>query len=59
MNQNLAVRLEGIVDCIIELEVSEGKTVRKMRIKKMRGRKTSSRWVQFEIDSKKGIIFLV
>jgi len=56
---NLISRLEEVVDCVIELEVSKGKTVRRMRVKKMRGRKTSGKWIQFEIDSEKGIVFLV
>jgi len=56
---NLISRLEEAVDCVIELEVSKGKTVRRMRVKKMRGRKTSGEWIRFEIDSKKGIVFLV
>jgi len=56
---NLISRLEEAVDCVIELEVSKGKTVRRMRIKKMRGRKTSGKWIRFEIDSAKGIVFLV
>jgi len=55
---NLISRLEEAVDCVIELEVSKGKTVRRMRIKKMRGRKTSSKWIRFEINSEKGIVFL-
>lgn len=56
---NLISRLEEAVDCVIELEVSKGRTVRRMRIKKMRGRKTSSKWIRFEIESAKGIVFLV
>jgi len=56
---NLISRLEEVVDCVIELEVSKGRTVRRMCIKKMRGRKTSGKWIRFEIDSAKGIIFFV
>jgi PKD repeat protein/KaiC/GvpD/RAD55 family RecA-like ATPase len=59
MESNLISRLEETVDCVIELEVSKGKTVRKMRVKKIRGRKTSGKWIRFEIHSKKGIVFLV
>jgi PKD repeat protein/KaiC/GvpD/RAD55 family RecA-like ATPase len=56
---SLANRLEEAVDCIIELEASSdtGKSVRKLRVKKMKGRKTSEKWVRFEIDSSKGIVF--
>jgi PKD repeat protein/KaiC/GvpD/RAD55 family RecA-like ATPase len=55
----LANRLEETVDCIIELDEStnKGKTVRRLRVKKMRGKKTSDKWVRFEIEPKKGIIF--
>jgi KaiC/GvpD/RAD55 family RecA-like ATPase len=56
---NLANRLEETVDCIIELDEStdKGKTVRRLRVKKMRGKKTSDKWVRYEIDPKKGIVF--
>jgi KaiC/GvpD/RAD55 family RecA-like ATPase/PKD repeat protein len=55
----LTNRLEEIVDCIIELDEStnKGKTVRRLRVKKMRGKKASDKWVQFEIDPAKGIVF--
>ena len=58
---NLLSRLEEAVDCVIELDVSksQGKTIRRLRIKKMRGRKASDKWIQFEIDPAEGIIFLV
>ena len=56
---NLANRLEETVDCIIELDEStnKGKTVRRLRVKKMRGKETSDKWVRFEIEPNKGIIF--
>jgi KaiC/GvpD/RAD55 family RecA-like ATPase/PKD repeat protein len=56
----LISRLEGAVDCIIELDVStsQGKTIRKLRIKKMRGRKAFDKWIEFEIDPAEGITFL-
>ena len=58
---NLISRLEEVVDCIIELDVKSGpkETLRKMRIKKMRGRRTSEKWVRYEITQKKGILFLL
>ena len=45
-------RLEEIVDCIIELEVDEKKveTDRRMRVKKLRGRKFHHEWVSFKIE---------
>jgi KaiC/GvpD/RAD55 family RecA-like ATPase len=56
---SLTNRLEETVDCILELDEStnKGKTVRRLRVKKMRGKKTSDKWVQFEIDPAKGIVF--
>ncbi len=54
-------KLEEIVDCVIELRVSEakGKTLRKMRVKKMRGRSFVDTWISFDIKAKKGIVFSV
>jgi PKD repeat protein/KaiC/GvpD/RAD55 family RecA-like ATPase len=56
----LTNRLEEAVDSVIELDenMNKGKTVRKLRVKKMRGKQTSDKWVQFEIDPTKGIVFL-
>jgi KaiC/GvpD/RAD55 family RecA-like ATPase len=58
---SLMSRLEEFADCVIELETTlhEGKTIRKLHVKKMRGRKPSEKWVRFEIDQEKGIMFLV
>lgn len=60
IDANLANRLEENVDCIIELDVclNQGKTVRRMHIRKMNGRNPSDGWVQFKIDRDKGITFL-
>jgi len=51
-------KLEEIVDCIIELDVVEEKTqtVRRMRVRKMRGRSFSDQWVSFKIDAKRGLV---
>jgi len=53
-------RLEEIIDCIIELDVHEekGKTWKRMRIKKLRGRGVANVWIPFKIELKKGITFL-
>jgi KaiC/GvpD/RAD55 family RecA-like ATPase len=53
-------RLKEIVDCIIELDFEEenGATSRKMRIRKLRSRKSVNTWVPFEIKPRKGIVFL-
>ena len=57
---HLMRKLEEIVDYIIELDVYEekGKTVRKMRSKKLRGRRLVHRWIFFKIESRKGLTFL-
>jgi KaiC/GvpD/RAD55 family RecA-like ATPase len=56
---DLLNRLEEIVDCIIELNVHEekGKTLRRMRIGKLRGRRVAHGWIPFKIGSKNGISF--
>jgi KaiC/GvpD/RAD55 family RecA-like ATPase len=59
MNRSLTKRLEQMVDCVIELGTNEENATRRIRIKKMRGRNTSAKWKHFEIDSTRGIIFLV
>lgn len=57
----LVSQLEEIVDCMIELDANQikGEIVRRLRIKKIRGRTVSDKWVQFEISPEKGIIFPV
>jgi KaiC/GvpD/RAD55 family RecA-like ATPase len=54
-------KLEEIVDCIIELQAIEdrGKIVRRLRVKKLRGRDFLDEWIPFRIESKTGITFLV
>jgi KaiC/GvpD/RAD55 family RecA-like ATPase len=58
---DLMRRLEEIVDCIIELDVpdAKGKTWKRLRIRKLRGRKATNVWISFNIESRKGIIFLL
>jgi len=53
-------RLEETIDCIIELDVYEekGKTWKRMRIRKLRGRRVANAWIPFKIELKKGITFL-
>lgn len=55
----LISQMEEIVDCIIELDVNEdkGEIIRRLRIKKMRGRNSSDKWVRFEISPERGVIF--
>ena len=61
IKSDLVNLLEEVVDCVIELDVkiSGERVVRKMRIKKMRGKKTSEKWVRFEIIPERGIVFPV
>jgi len=53
--------LEDVVDCIIELATERvgGKTSKKIRIKRFRGRGFSDMWVSFKIDPNKGLVFLL
>jgi len=52
-------RLGEIVDCIIELKITEekGKVIRKLCIKKLRGRESSQSWVPMNIEPGKGLTF--
>ncbi len=56
----LTRRLEEIVDCVIELDVHDKQveTERRMRVKKLRGRRFLHQWVSFKIDQKKGFALL-
>lgn len=58
---DLMGRLEEIVDSVIELNVSreKEKVVRKLRIKKMRGRECSSTWWPIDIEPGKGVTFFL
>jgi len=61
LSQDMTRRLEEIVDCIIDLEVSEKtrEMQRKVRIRKLRGRPFSDQWMSFKIDMKKGFVLSV
>jgi len=52
-------RLEGLSDCIIELETFERRGIpsRRLRVKKIRGRKHSEKWVEFSVEAPQGIVF--
>ncbi len=58
LQEDLRRKLEEIVDCIIEFDVAEERTqtARRMRIRKMRGRSFSDRWISFKIDAERGLI---
>jgi KaiC/GvpD/RAD55 family RecA-like ATPase len=51
-------RLEEVVDCIIDLEIKEqkGETMKRLRIRKMRGRPVSDLWIKFTVNKKKGFL---
>lgn len=59
LDKDVLSRLEGLSDCIIELETREkrGGPSRRFRIKKIRGRKHSRRWIEFSIEAPDGIVF--
>lgn len=54
------VKLEEAADCVIETQLQEsGKGQRrKLRVKKLRGKPYTDKWVSFQIESGKGIVFL-
>jgi KaiC/GvpD/RAD55 family RecA-like ATPase len=59
LDKDVLSRLEGLSDCIIELETyrKRGVPSRRLRIKKIRGRKHSQRWIEFSIEAPDGIVF--
>jgi len=58
LQEDLRRKLEEIVDCIIDLDTTEEKKqkVRRIRVRKMRGRSFSDQWISFKIDAKNGLI---
>jgi KaiC/GvpD/RAD55 family RecA-like ATPase len=61
VSQDITSGLDEIADCIIELSVQtekEGKTSRKLHIKRLRGRGFRDMRVPFKIDPAKGLMFL-
>jgi KaiC/GvpD/RAD55 family RecA-like ATPase len=59
LDKDVLSRLEGLSDCIIELETIEkkGTSFKRLRIKKIRGRKHPRRWIEFSIEAPDGIVF--
>jgi len=53
-------RLEEAVDGIIELNIyeEEGQSLRRMRVKKLRGQRHLNEWVLYDIKADVGIVFL-
>jgi KaiC/GvpD/RAD55 family RecA-like ATPase len=58
LQEDLRRRLEEIVDCIIDLDAYEEKkqTVRRIRVRKIRGRSFSDQWISFKIEVQKGLV---
>jgi KaiC/GvpD/RAD55 family RecA-like ATPase len=54
-------RLEEAADCVIETQVQESRRGqrRRLRIKKLRGKPYVDKWINFRIESEKGIVFSV
>ncbi len=52
-------KLEESHDCVIELQLVEGRAGqrRRLRVKKMRGRGYEDRWTRFTVEDGKGIVF--
>lgn len=61
LDGNTLSRLEGLSDCIIELETFDkgGASLKRLRVKKIRGRKHSKEWIEFSIGAPDGIFFHV
>jgi KaiC/GvpD/RAD55 family RecA-like ATPase len=53
-------KIEEVADCVVEaqLQESRGGQTRRLRIKKLRGKSYMDKWVNFRVESGKGIIFL-
>ncbi len=59
LDKDVLSRLEGLSDCIIELDTYErkGTPVKRLRIKKIRGRRHPEKWMEFSIEAPYGIVF--
>jgi KaiC/GvpD/RAD55 family RecA-like ATPase len=59
LDRDVLTRIEGLSDCILEFGTLErkGALVRRMRIKKTRGRKHTEKWIEFSIEAPDGIVF--
>jgi KaiC/GvpD/RAD55 family RecA-like ATPase len=52
-------KIEEVADCVIEMQLQESRhgQKRRLRIKKLRGKAYMDKWVNFRVESGKGIIF--
>jgi KaiC/GvpD/RAD55 family RecA-like ATPase len=53
-------KIEEVADCVIEMQLQESHRgqSRRLRIKKLRGKAYIDKWVNFRVESGKGIIYL-
>jgi KaiC/GvpD/RAD55 family RecA-like ATPase len=60
IEKNDLVKLEEASDCIIETQLQESRKGqnRRLRIRKLRGKAYNDKWVNFRIETGKGIVFL-
>jgi KaiC/GvpD/RAD55 family RecA-like ATPase len=61
VEKEILMKLEETSDCVIEMQVYEegGVQKRRLRVKKVRGRKHIERWIPFSIEPGRGIVFHV
>jgi KaiC/GvpD/RAD55 family RecA-like ATPase len=52
-------KIEEVADCVIEMQLQESRRgqTRRLRVKKLRGKAYMDKWVNFRVESGKGIIF--
>jgi KaiC/GvpD/RAD55 family RecA-like ATPase len=52
-------KIEEVTDCVIETQLQESRRgqTRRLRIKKLRGKPYVDKWVNFRVESGKGIVF--
>ncbi|MBS7655538.1 hypothetical protein KEJ50_03450 [Candidatus Bathyarchaeota archaeon] len=59
ISKEALTKMDEASDCIIELQLSEREQKRKLRIRKVKGRKHSFKWFNFSIEPGKGAVFYV
>jgi KaiC/GvpD/RAD55 family RecA-like ATPase len=58
-SKDALIKMDEASDCIIELQLIEPEQKRKLRIRKVKGRKHSLKWFNFSIEPGKGVVFYV
>jgi KaiC/GvpD/RAD55 family RecA-like ATPase len=61
VDRELLTKLEEASDGIVELKISESEKEprRRLAIRKFRGRKHSTEWIDFQVTEHKGIVFQI